>query len=75
MIRMKEFNVQNLVDSWLLNLGRDFSMPYSSRKDENWLCLFESLGFHLMEKKNFRLAFSFLGSYQQSMYVLESRRR
>jgi SAM-dependent methyltransferase len=60
---------------WLLNLGRDFSMPHSSRKDEDWLCLFESLGFKLVEKKCFRLGFSFFWSYQQSLYVLERRRR
>ncbi len=56
---------------WLLNLGRDISMLYSSRSDENWLCLFERLGLKLREKRNFRLAFSFFWSYQQSLYVLE----
>lgn len=60
---------------WLLNLGRAFSMPYSSREDENWIRFFKNLGFQLLEKKNFRLVFSFFASYQQSMYVLESRRR
>ncbi len=56
---------------WLLNLGRDISMLYSSRSDENWLCLFKRLGLNLLEKRNFRLAFSFFWSYQQSLYVLE----
>jgi ubiquinone/menaquinone biosynthesis C-methylase UbiE len=58
---------------WLLNWGRDVSMVYSARKDEEWLNFFERLGFNLIEKRNFRRAFSILWLYQHTMYILEVR--
>lgn len=58
---------------WLLNLGHDVNMTYSARTENDWLGLFEKMKFKVIKTKNFRVGLPILWSYQQSMYVLESK--